>query len=114
MYYQLKSELISSTEKTNFLIFPSLGKDFSIESVSEEHGIDLILSSKHHVREFPEHSHIGLLDMLYPKDAESRFSQELDVLKYFVRTNKAYSLTINTNAPISDCSDFIDKELFNE
>ena len=109
-YFRLSSEEISSKTKPKIFLFTEIGKNCNLKKVSLSYAFDRIMSSKHQVREFPEHNFIGLLDILSKKN-DFNSEDEIKTLKIFLKKNACFIFTINKNLSIKKNLDFLLKKI---
>jgi len=105
-YHQLDSNSISAPVKCSAFVQLFLGDKFSANIISAEKAIDRVILNNAHVKEFPEHSLIGLLPYLL----ENRTFQNNSMVKSLksILTNSViYEIVINREDSIEESIDKI-------
>jgi len=105
-YHQLEKGVISRPVKCSAFIQLFIGDKFSIRDVSIEKMIDRVVLNNSHVREFPEHSLIGLISYILENNTCQIYSM-IESLKSLVSNAKICEVTINKNDTIDKSVDNI-------
>jgi hypothetical protein len=105
-YYLLHNNEISKKVKPKVFIFTEIGNGCSFKKVKTNYAIKRILVSKNHVKEFPEHNFIGLLDLLYNFEKLNQ-EKELITLKKFLKKTSCFIFTLNKNISIEKNLNFL-------
>jgi hypothetical protein len=109
-YYQIPNDSISSKIKPKILLFPQLGNKTSLSQINDEIAMDRIILSKNHVREFPEHTFVGLLDYFF-EFTNSKYEFEMKVLKIFLEKNDIYTFTLDKKLSLDKNNLFLMNEI---
>ena len=109
-YFKLLSNQISKKIKPKTFLFTEIGKTCNLKKVKTDYAIKRIIASKNQVKEFPEHSFIGLLDLLY-KNEKFNFESEIKTLRSFLKKNSCFIFTINKNFSVKKNLDFLIKKI---
>jgi hypothetical protein len=100
-YYLLNEKYISSPVSPAVLIVQMLGKEYEINEISTNASIDRILLSNAHVKEFYEHTTVGLIDFMYQFDV-SLYETLVGDLRNLLTNTFTYEMVVEKDANISD------------
>ena len=109
-YYPIPNDSISQKISPKILLFPCLGNSCSFLKINDDIAMDRIILSKNHVREFPEHTFIGLLDYFF-EFTHSKYELEMKVLKTFLEKNDIYLFTLDKSASLDENKLFLMNEI---
>jgi hypothetical protein len=100
-YHLLNDKYISLPVSPAIMFVQMLGQENKINKISTNVALDRILLSNAHVKEFHEHSLIGLIDFMYQFDI-SLYESMVGDLRHLITDIPVYEMVIKKYGDISD------------